>query len=127
MAEFYDVLNENEIDGQDSGVTVLETDTIVMSHPPQELPSGNYDFSYSYQVTSDSGNKDLYMSTVGSVALPEMDVRLAKDTGGAYREFYSFNVDWIGGLFNVDMIMRKKDNTFILTCDRAEFSMKRRS
>ena len=125
--ELYAILDENEIDGQGKDVIVLDTATVVLDHPTQNVPAGNYDFSYSYQVTTDTGNKDFYMSLEGSVVLADMDVHLAKNNAGAYRDAYFFNLSWEGGPFDLQMVMRKKDTSFDLSCDFAEFSMKRRS
>jgi len=127
MAELYTILDDNEIDGQDKDNEVYEIDTAVLTHTDQELPAGNYDFAYSYQVTSDTGNKDFDMSLLGSVVLVPMTVHLAKSGAGAYRDTYFFNLSWDGGLFNLQMVMKKADTSFSLMCDFAEFSVKRRS
>ncbi len=125
--ELYDILDANEIDGQDKDNEVFEIDTAVLTHPAQELPAGNYDFAYSYQVTSDTGNKDFDMSLFGSVVLVPMTVHLTKSGAGAYRDTYFFNLSWVGGPFDLQMVMKKKDTSFNLMCDFAEFSVKRRS
>ena len=125
--ELYDILDSNEIDGQGKDTTVLETDTVVLDHPAQDLPAGNYDFTYSYQVTSDTGNKNFDMSLIGSVAVVPMVIHLAKAGAGAYRDAYFFNLSWDGGLFDLQMVMKKENTSFNLMCDFAEFSAKRRS
>ena len=127
MAELYAILDENEIDGQNKDQEVFDIDTAVLTHLPQELPAGNYDFAYSYQVTTDTGNKDFFMSMLGSITLTEMDVHIAKSGAGAFRDTYFFNLSWEGGPFDIQMIMRKKDTSFNLICDFAEFSLSRRS
>ncbi len=120
-------MDENEVDGQEKDTTVLNTDTIVLNHLAQEVPAGNYTFAYSYQVTSDTGNKDFTVGLTGSVAIDPMGVHLARTDAGAFRDAYFFNLSWEGGPFNLDMVMAKKDNTFDLVCDFAEFTLTRRS
>ena len=83
MAELYDILDANEIDGQakDIQVTAVKDDidwTKVLVQPAQELPEGNYDFVYSFQTLSDTTGKDFEVRMTAGVILPAIDFHIDK-------------------------------------------------
>ena len=129
--EFYNILDENEIDGQgkDTTITAEESDvtwTKVMVHPAQEVPAGNYDLSFSYQATFSATNNSILWRVIGSVALGEEELHIDR-ARPLLRGSYNFNLSWEGGPFNLDIEMARDGTSFTAVCDFAEFSLKRRS
>ena len=129
--KFYDVLDSNEIDGQgkDTNVSAEEGDTTwtkVMVHPAQDVPAGNYDLSFSYQVTFSATNNSVLWRTVGSVLLDEEELHVDR-ARPLLRGSYNFNLSWEGGPFELDIEMARDGTSFTAMCDFAEFSLKRRS
>ncbi len=129
--EFYNVLDNNEIDGQGKDVEILAEEantewTKVMIHPAQEVPEGNYDLSFSYQITFDSTNNSVLWRVVGSVIMAEEELHVDRERP-LLRGSYNFNLSWNGGPFNLDIEMARSGTSFAAMCDFAEFSLKRRS
>jgi hypothetical protein len=131
MAELYDILDANEIDGQAKDIQVVAIShdaewTKVLVQPAQELPEGNYDFVYSFQTLSDTTAKDFEVRMTGGVVLPAIDFHIDKLSGYS-QHMYGFNLSWDGGPFNLDIEMARKNDTFTMMCEFVEFSLTRRS
>ncbi len=131
MAELYDVLDANEIDGQgkDADILAVEADTAwskVMIHPAQEVPAGDYVLALSMQVTFSANNNSILWRAAGAVALDEEELHLDK-TRLLIRHTYFFNLSWDGGLFAFDMEMARANTSFTAVADYAEFTLTRRS
>jgi len=131
MADLYEILDLNEIDGQgkDTVIDAVDDDTEwtkVMIHPSQNVPAGNYDFAMSYQISYSVTGKSVNVRVAGSVTLAPIEEKIDKEYL-VTRGVYFFNLSWDGGPFNVDMEMARKGTGFTAMCDFAEFSLKRRS
>ena len=131
MADLYQVLDANEADGQakDIPVTALDEDpdwTVVLRQDPQEVPKGNYNFVYSFQTLSTVTAKDFDVRLTGSITLPIIDFHIDKLSGYS-QHMYGFNLSWDGGLFELNIEMARKNDTFELMCEFAEFSLTRRT
>ena len=129
--DLYSVLDMNEMDGQGTNVQVTALDedpdwTIVMHQPAQEVPKGNYDFVYGFQTLSTVTGKDFDVKVTGSVTLPVIDFHIDKLSGYS-QHMYGFNLSWDGGPFSIDIEMARKNDTFELMCEYAQFSLTRRS
>jgi hypothetical protein len=129
--DFFEVMDKNEMDCQGKNVQVTDIShdadwNKVMTQPAQEVPEGNYDFVYSFQTLSDTTAKDFEVRMVGSVTLPAIDFHIDKLSGYS-QHMYGFNLSWDGGPFSLDIEMARKNDTFTLMCEFAEFSLKRRS
>ena len=129
--DFYDVLDQNEIDGQGKDTPILseEGDASwykVMIHPPQHVPAGEYVLAFSYQVTVSATNNSVLWRTVGSVVLDEEELHIDRERP-ILRGTYFFNLSWAGGDFNLDMEMSRDGTSFTADCDYAEFLLTRRS
>jgi hypothetical protein len=129
--DLYEVLDRNEIDGQGKNIQVTAVDedpdwTVVMHHPASEVPEGNYNFIYSFQTLSTVTAKDFDVKLVGSVTLPIVDFHIDKLSGYS-QHMYGFNLSWDGGPFELDIEMARKNDTFELMCEFAEFSLTRRT
>ncbi len=131
MAELYEILDTNEIDGQGANTTItaLQGDSVWtsgMHHPAQELPAGNYNFLLTWQTIASSKNNTFFYKVTGSILLPEMDYFVATNSG-RHQHSYGFNLSWDGGPFTLDIDFAKDDNTFDLIAEYCEFSLTRRS
>ncbi len=131
MAEFYAIMDENEIDGQGKDVDILavESDTTwtsAMTHPAQTLPAGNYNFLMTWQTLASNKNNTFYYRVNGSITLPIIDYFVATNSG-RHQHSYGFNLSWDGGPFELDIDFAKDDNTFDLIAEYCEFSLTRRS
>ena len=131
MIEFYDVMDQNEIDGQDKDTEILALDedtdwTVVLHNDPQELPQGNYDFAISFQCTLSDTNNSIEYRVGGSVVLDPEELHVDRVQPIA-RHTYWFNMSWDGGPFSLDIEMSRKNDLFTAMCDYVEFSVKRRS
>ena len=131
MAELYVIFDQNEIDHhtKDIQVTALQADddwTVVLRQDPQELPSGNYNFVFSFQTLSTVTAKDFHYRVTGGVTIPDIDMHIDKLSGYS-QHMYGFNLSWDGGLFELNIEMARKNDTFELMCEHAEFSLTRRS
>ena len=129
--ELYDILDQNEIDGQNKTISIdaLDEDadwTPVLIHDPQELPAGNYDFMISFQVTVSETGKSIEYRTIGSVNLGEEEVHV-ENVQPIKRHMYWFNLSWDGGPFSLQIEMSRKNSSFTAICDFVEFSVTRRS
>jgi hypothetical protein len=131
MPELYDIFDANEIDGQDRDTDIIALDehtewTKVLSSSGEDLPEGNYDFAISFQATLSETNKSIEYRVAGSVTLDAEELHVDK-VQPIVRHTYWFNLSWDGGIFNVDIEMSRKNDTFTAVCDFAEFSVTRRS
>jgi len=131
MAELYAILDANEADGQAKNIqiTALDEDpdwTVVLRQDPQEVPSGNYNFVFSFQTLSTVTAKDFHYRVAGSVTLPDIDMHIDKLSGYS-QHMYGFNLSWDGGPFELSIEMARKNDTFELMCQFAEFSLTRRT
>ncbi len=129
--EFYNVLDNNEIDGQGKDVEILaeEADvewSKVMVHPAQEVPAGDYVFAVSMQCTLSVTNNSILWRTAGSVILGEEELHVDRQRP-LLRHTYFFNLSWEGGPFNVDIEMAKDGTSFAAIADFAEFVLTRRT
>ena len=128
---FYDVLDENEIDGQGKDVPILAEFadvywTVAMVHPAQELPAGNYNFLMTWQALASIKNNTFYYRVNGSVVLPAIDF-LVSSNSGRVQHSYGFNLSWDGGPFNLDIEFARDGTGFDLDVEFCEFSVARRS
>ena len=131
MAELYTILDANEADGQAKNiqVTALDEDpdwTVVLRQDLQDVPEGNYNFVYSFQTLSTATGKDFDVRLTGSVILPAIDFHVDKLSGYS-QHMYGFNLSWDGGPFELNIEMARKNDTFELMCEFAEFSITRRT
>ncbi|RKX64579.1 MAG: hypothetical protein DRP42_06140 [Tenericutes bacterium] len=131
MTDFYNVLDQNEIDGQGADTPILseEADVAwdkVMIHPPQDVPEGEYIIAFSYQVSLSATNNSILWRAVGSVLLDEEEVHVDNQRP-LVRGTYFFNLSWPGGQFLLDMEMARAGTSFTANCDYAEFTLTRRS
>ena len=131
MAELYEILDSNEIDGQGKNVPILALEgdvdwTVAMNHPAQELPEGNYNFLMTWQTLASTKNNTFFYRVNGSITLPAIDYFVATNSGRTQHS-YGFNLSWEGGPFNLDIEFARDGATFDLEAEFCEFSISRRS
>jgi hypothetical protein len=129
--ELYDILDDNEIDGQGKDVPILAIDTDIewnaaMTHPAQNLPAGNYNFLMTWQALASTKNNTFFYRVNGSIILPEVDFYIVSNSGRVQHS-YGFNLSWEGGLFDLSIEFARDDATFDLDVEFCEFSVSRRS
>ena len=138
MAELYNVLDQNEIDGGARDVEITTngspddentwTDILVDT---QSLPLGNYTFAFSFMMEVHT-NEEYYWRLIPESGdgpeLPYTEVKTERQSGRYYFQ-YGFIYSWDGGDFNFRFQAKAKDsaglgNAFVKYLD---YSMQRRS
>ena len=130
MIELYDIMNGNEIDFSSSDITVTADDsdpnwTAVLTNPPQNVPAGDYLFTFDF-MTESSDNNPYFIRLNGGVQIDAFEMKsLAAD--GTQLFAYHFPLSWDGGDFSLSIEMAKKTAGWTLLCKYCDFTLTRRS
>ena len=139
MAELYDILDANEIDGSAKDVEIVThgapddtaTWTDILNHT-QYLPEGEYGFAMDFMIEVHQ-NEEYYWEVIPEgtnegVELPVTEVKTERKSGRYYFT-YAFPLSWDGGDFTFHLKFKAKDAAGVggAFVKYADFTMTRRS
>jgi len=135
MAELYNILDQNEIDGSSKDVEIVtngnpddeNTWTDILTHT-QFIPAGEYQFLIDWMVEVHT-NEEYYWRTTGDIQLRVTEIKTERQSGRYYFQ-YGFPYSWpTDGDFEFTLQFKAKDAAGLPDAwvRYADFTLTRRS